>query len=138
VFKLSGFRTAPRFVDVQKNASRRINLSPKLRTKIKIKTLFEILGVVFSGFLFLSSVQAPQILERVSAQNQSDASPPEDRAALEQELVELERQIEEHQKTIESYQKQGKTLTSEIKSLNAKVSKLNLQIKAVNLNLAEL
>ena len=125
-------------VDVQNDASHRINLSPKPPREIKIKTLLKILGVVFSGFLFLSSVQAPQILERVSAQNQSDTSSPEDRQALEDQLADLERQIEEHQKTIESYQKQGKTLTSEIKSLNAKVAKLNLQIKAINLNLAEL
>src|SRR3989344_3370422 len=125
-------------VDVQNDASHRINLSPKPPREIKIKTLLKILGVVFSGFLFLSSVQAPQILERVSAQNQSDTSSPEDRQALEDQLADLERQIEEHQKTIESYQKQGKTMTSEIKSLNAKLAKQNLQIKAINLNLAEL
>lgn len=127
-----------RLIDVRKDLSFRINLSKETRSDTKIKTLLKVGGVIFSAFLFLGSAQAPQILERASAQNQVGNPLPEDRVALEEELAELERQIDEHQKTIESYQKQGKNLTSEIKSLSAKIAKLNLQIKAVNLNLAEL
>lgn len=66
------------------------------------------------------------------------ATSDEERALLEQQLVELEGQIAAYEGTVSVYKSQGKTLQSEINRLNANIKKINLQIKASEMTIDNL
>lgn len=125
--------------DIITDANKRLNISYVEKTRIPIKQIFTYsTAVIMLVFFFTGSVQAPQGITYVSAQEQKDeATLQAERTELERQLAEYEKQIEETEKTIQEYKKQGSTLKNEISSLNAKIDKLNLKIKAANLTLTK-
>lgn len=93
---------------------------------------------IFSALAQTSGKTGGLTEETAEPTTDSNASPAEQREALERELAELERQILEQQRKIEEYRAQGKTLKREISSLNAQKQKLILQIKAIDVSLRQL
>lgn len=62
-----------------------------------------------------------------------EASPTEERQALEEELRKLEEEISRYDQDIQKTEKEKKTLESKISSLKSKINKLDLQIRQSNI-----
>jgi len=109
----------------------RVNLSRSRFSRSYAGVFKKIILGLAALYLAFGSVTAPVWPAHLLAAQPT----PEERQALEQQLVQLEGQIAEYESTIQLYKQQGKSLEGEISQLNAKIKKANLQVQAISLNL---